>query len=60
MIKLEMYRGIINALRRGRRLPDWKPETDRRILAAAEDLYAELTPAEQEIVEAKGWRSWPD
>jgi len=36
-------------------------ETELRpILEALEDLFSELSEAEQETANAEGWRGWPD
>jgi hypothetical protein len=57
---LAHYHWILDTLRARRADPDWVAEDDRADLALLEDLYAKLSPSEQECVEAEGWRGWPD
>lgn len=57
---IERYRKLVDALRTARTQPGWKPEHDRPKLAKLEDLYNKLSAAEQEQVEAEGWRAWPE
>lgn len=55
---VEQYLQALDLLRESRRSAMWKAEDDRPLLARLEDLYAKLSDAEQERVEAQG-RGWP-
>ncbi len=58
--QIETYLRLVDLLRESRRPRSWKPEQDRLLLSHLEDLYEKLDDAEQHLVEAEGWRGWPD
>jgi hypothetical protein len=57
---VDHYLRTVDRLRESRRSNRWSPEQDRPLLALLEDLYEALADAEKEIVEAAGWRGWPE
>jgi hypothetical protein len=53
------YLKLVDSLREMRR--DGAPEPELRpILGDLEDLFAELSPEEQDTANTEGWRGWPD
>ncbi|MBX3270401.1 MAG: hypothetical protein KF729_09085 [Sandaracinaceae bacterium] len=57
---IKRYFALVDIMREQRRSPSWKAEDDRVILGQLEDWYAELDDADRALVEAAGWRAWPD
>lgn len=57
---LEKYLALLDDLRRNRMLIGWEPKKDREILGELEDIYEQLTEAEQEVADENGWRAWPE
>ena len=55
-----LYQATVDELREIRRQPSHTPKRDRLCLRRLEDLYAQLSSKEREIVDQQGWRSWPD
>lgn len=60
MNHIDQYLRLVDLLRESRRSKSWRPEDDRPLLAHLEDLYEKLGDAEQDRVEAEGWRAWPE
>jgi hypothetical protein len=60
MSNVDIYLRMVDLLRESRRSKSWQPEHDRPLLAHLEDLYEKLDDAEQNRVEAEGWRGWPE
>jgi hypothetical protein len=55
-----LYLKLVDGLRARRADVGWEPEDDRAELLVLAELFEKLSPPEQRIANAEGWRSWPD